>query len=114
MACPAMAAQPSHAVTVNVAISLIARASHRDSLTNDDIDAGVRASPDPASSLCARILRGPDNQTAVPPWSRSADVIPRNACRTLCGGARYTLDLTFDVGGTPVMVTDAGSFSCVY
>lgn len=45
-----------------------------------------------------------------------ADVTPSDACGSYCGSAAvtWTLELTFDVGGATVPVTESGSFSCVY
>lgn len=45
-----------------------------------------------------------------------SDVTPSDACGSFCGSAAvsWTLELTFDVGGVTVPVTESGSFSCVY
>lgn len=42
------------------------------------------------------------------------DVLPSGACSTLCGGASFSLELTYDVAGTPFVVTETGTFGCVY
>ena len=42
-----------------------------------------------------------------------ADVLPTGACGTFCSGASYSLELTYDIGGIPVTVTESGSFGCV-
>ena len=43
-----------------------------------------------------------------------ADVVPTGACGSLCGGATFSLELTYDVAGTPFVVTETGTFGCVY
>jgi hypothetical protein len=43
-----------------------------------------------------------------------ADTNPGAACGELCGGASFTLELTYDVGGATIAVTETGSFGCVY
>jgi hypothetical protein len=43
-----------------------------------------------------------------------ADVLPSGACSALCSGATFSLELTYDVAGTPFVVTETGAFGCVY
>lgn len=44
----------------------------------------------------------------------SADSNPSDACGELCGGATFVLELTYEVGGASIDVTESGSFGCVY
>jgi hypothetical protein len=43
-----------------------------------------------------------------------ADSNPSAGCGELCGGATYVLELTYEVGGASIDVTETGSFGCVY
>ena len=43
-----------------------------------------------------------------------ADTTFEEACRALCTDATFSLELTFDVGGPPVVVVETDAFGCVY
>ncbi|MBX3271682.1 MAG: hypothetical protein KF729_15555 [Sandaracinaceae bacterium] len=43
-----------------------------------------------------------------------ADTTFEEACRALCTDASFSLELTFDVGGPPVVVVETDAFGCVH
>jgi hypothetical protein len=43
-----------------------------------------------------------------------ADTDPSMPCGELCGGATYTLELTYEVDGAEVRATESGFYSCVF